>query len=1567
MDINELDAALANPNVQKMLGGIQQAEGVKHGYNTGFGNTRFEDLTDHPRTSKEFTQTDGVKNKTTAAGAYQYLSRTWDDFRSNVKGIDDFGGKNQDRGAVWLMQRAGALDDVMAGNFEGAVGKLGGTWASLPSSTHPQGKRSWEFMSKALNTELVPRSPKGFAKLQQEADPSWPLLPTAKNQAAAAAVPNDPTPLLQTLEGQQQVLTGKVQGDKLATAQYDGLVAAQTARDTTTVGDLWSNYQTDPRVMSQIALMDHFTRDTEEVVPQGWSYMDQIDKIEGPWVGNQAAVDYLRENVNGPESLQRAQAQLMMRQDMDQVYGNRSALANFAVGGASSLMDIPGYVAGLGTAKAFQIAKMGHAVFAARGMRGATAAAFMGEAALGNVAVEALLDNLGEVKTAGDYAFAAGLGAAMAAPFMHGTLREASLTKGLDNMLNDMNAEHIQDQAAKLAKVQTENPGISPQEAVAKVEADEVAAIQRFDEQAQRGQFNEQVMPENVQQALKNTEQAVMDEIEAQAKVAQAEAQASRPDEQKQPVVQGEDAAATTPASTPEMEAPTAKQMIESIAEGTYKNVDAGDSARVSARYLLDVMPPGTLDVPLTLARRGSREHFNTANGGSIQINPDTRDWVALHEAVHAATSSKLDAARTGLKRSLEPGARAEVLPTASAPIKRLNDLMNTLRERMPDWAERASTDRVAYGLTNLDEFAAQALSDPQFQRWLNTQEVPGRTRGLSTAWKEFIRSLADALGIKAKPGYALNETLKVLDQILTAPEIKAEAAAVLNAPPANVLRNLERQWIQQIKANAEATMARTPIDQSRLNVLARRINGDIVSDGLRMAGHPSAVMQMLSRVVTETTTGAAGRGNTAAVVLPQLQGRMMGNFLPDYEGTFSQWARGQGHGVLAQGLRSDVTEQFDRLVFAEIHGRRQATGNVSTDAHVNAAADQVEAVMERARELQVREGVAGSEFLPASARGYIPQSLSGGVLSRMAAENPLALTAFKETLARQFQRRYGWDVDFVTDLVERYTERQMQRSKGYVDIDHMAAGGNESAVLRDVLDEMAGGNGQYADLAQLAQSRTLAQGNLKQRLDVFMSEPIGHGNLTVADFYSQDVKGLVRTYVHRTAGGAALTRHGIPGYRGVSMMRKVVAAEPTVVKEDLQLYDRVMGGILGTPYAGRVVSQHASNLGMLVNLQRMGSLVWNQIQEPLNMLHHLGLRSMVGGMSSLGRHIADVGRINAGQDSTSALRFVESYSGTQYGMDGYRMVAPLDPTDAQVNRYADNPSMLTRLLRGGGHLQTKVTGFRRLLAAQHRMVAEQIMLKGLKYIREPSAKHDVYLADMGFTPELVDFIRNELPGIARWDQHGNLADFDLTQLSDHTAADAFVNAIHRGTSQIIQDTFVGESNAWVHNDYLRVLTQFRSYGLTAMEKQWARSRMNSGYAGASMALMGQLLAGSMMHAARTHVQSLGREDREEYIERAMAWNQVVVSSMNYSSLSGSLSDVVQGTLFLAGGMNDDIKESMGSRNSSPGLGSLVPAAGSIEQGMRVLGGKADVYTALKQLPGANIWWLAPFINITKE
>lgn len=135
-----------DPNVRNFLDMISAAEGTtKHGYNTLFGGGKFDDLKDHPRILFDFTETTGRKNKTSAAGRYQFLSDTWDE-QAKKLGLPDFSPQSQDLATINLLRERGILPDVLKGDWQTAVKKAGPIWASLPSSPYPQPRQSEAFV-----------------------------------------------------------------------------------------------------------------------------------------------------------------------------------------------------------------------------------------------------------------------------------------------------------------------------------------------------------------------------------------------------------------------------------------------------------------------------------------------------------------------------------------------------------------------------------------------------------------------------------------------------------------------------------------------------------------------------------------------------------------------------------------------------------------------------------------------------------------------------------------------------------------------------------------------------------------------------------------------------------------------------------------------------------------------------------------------------------------------------------------------------------------------------------------------------------------------------------------------------------------------------------------------------------------------------------------------------------------------------------------------------------------------------------------------------------------------------
>ena len=124
-------AYVMTPERKALLNTIRFAEGTwkqgNDGYRTLYGGSTFEGFEKHPERVivKRYTSA--------AAGAYQFLPRTWA-MAARKLGLGDFGPRNQDQAALYLIERRDALDETDAGELTPQLlAKLAPEWASLPT------------------------------------------------------------------------------------------------------------------------------------------------------------------------------------------------------------------------------------------------------------------------------------------------------------------------------------------------------------------------------------------------------------------------------------------------------------------------------------------------------------------------------------------------------------------------------------------------------------------------------------------------------------------------------------------------------------------------------------------------------------------------------------------------------------------------------------------------------------------------------------------------------------------------------------------------------------------------------------------------------------------------------------------------------------------------------------------------------------------------------------------------------------------------------------------------------------------------------------------------------------------------------------------------------------------------------------------------------------------------------------------------------------------------------------------------------------------------------------------
>lgn len=151
--VSDVKDPVQQQRLAAFLESIAASEGAN--YDTIVGGGKFSDYSDHPNTVGLITG-DGPS---TAAGRYQIVGKTWRRVKARL-GLTDFSPESQDRAAIELLRGRGALDDVLNGNVDAALGKLGSEWQGLPTGTsRNQGKRSRAFFDDQYQRALERNKP----------------------------------------------------------------------------------------------------------------------------------------------------------------------------------------------------------------------------------------------------------------------------------------------------------------------------------------------------------------------------------------------------------------------------------------------------------------------------------------------------------------------------------------------------------------------------------------------------------------------------------------------------------------------------------------------------------------------------------------------------------------------------------------------------------------------------------------------------------------------------------------------------------------------------------------------------------------------------------------------------------------------------------------------------------------------------------------------------------------------------------------------------------------------------------------------------------------------------------------------------------------------------------------------------------------------------------------------------------------------------------------------------------------------------------------------------------------
>ena len=201
----------------------------------------------------------------------------------------------------------------------------------------------------------------------------------------------------------------------------------------------------------------------------------------------------------------------------------------------------------------------------------------------------------------------------------------------------------------------------------------------------------------------------------------------------------------------------------------------AGKLAEVAGTTQVQVVD----DLSTMMGRKAAGLFEPETNTISIDATNGMNVHTILHEVTHAATSASLANPK---------------LPE----IKQLNTLFNAVREQFGE----------VYGTANLDEFVAEAFSNPEFQSALSLTRVDG---GKMTGWEKFTgavrRIVRKLIGLNPKsPESALDEVDRIINGMLTpSPDTRAAPSMMLATATPEGSMDVAKSSIEAVPASKRA------------------------------------------------------------------------------------------------------------------------------------------------------------------------------------------------------------------------------------------------------------------------------------------------------------------------------------------------------------------------------------------------------------------------------------------------------------------------------------------------------------------------------------------------------------------------------------------------------------------------------------------------------------------------------------------------------------------------------------------------------------------------------------------
>jgi len=265
---------------------------------------------------------------------------------------------------------------------------------------------------------------------------------------------------------------------------------------------------------------------------------------------------------------------------------------------------------------------------------------------------------------------------------------------------------------------------------------------------------------------------------------------------------------------------------------------------------------------------------------------------------------------------------------------------------------------------------------------------------------------------------------------------------------------------------------------------------------------------------------------------------------------------------------------------------------------------------------------------------------------------------------------------------------------------------------------------------------------------------------------------------------------------------------------------------------------------------------------------------------------------VKNGTADKTLLGDLAAHHGGMWGEEKFfRPRVRLDDASGSSN---DMFKVLDNVIAGGKEVLGYMNGMNQIKNMQQQIVAISQANRVIKMLKSGVDNPRLLkrFKSIGWDDKMLASFKSKIDdGTVTFQKNGNIDMLNLEKWDDLTAEN-FTLGLHTHSGQLIQFPQIGETAYWMHGTLGSSLTQFRSYPIVAIEKQLGRNIRMADPESFLTASYG-LAFSSMLYMSKVQVTSIGRKDRQAYLDERLNAGAIFNGALQWSGIFSGATELM--------------------------------------------------------------------------